>query len=101
MSTMLAAISKAGMVMLNTLKTSVPAAANRRRTTAIAQQATRAVRRRCSVVSLEVIVRNDGTAASGSTITNSELLASNMYAIRSIRMELEIIREECQRGMVG
>ncbi len=97
---MLAAIWNAGMVMLKILKTSVPAAANSSRTAAMAQQANRAVRSRCSTVSLGVIVRNDGTAASGSTITNSELVASNMYSNKSITPELELNCRESQRGKI-
>src|SRR5271168_2323088 len=88
------------MVMPKILNTRVPALANKSRTAAMAQQATRAVRSRCSAVSFGVIAKNEGTAASGSTITNSELVASNMYSIKSIGHELEIIQRESQRDII-
>ena len=93
---MLAAIWKAGMVMPRTLNTSVPAMENANRMPAATQQASRAVRTRCSGMSFGVIARKAGTAASGSTITNSELSANKMYSSRSMEIELETVSAECQ-----
>ena len=73
------------MVMLMTLKTSWPATENNRRTPAVTQHASRAVRMRCSAVSFGVMARNAGTTASGSTITKSELAASKIYSISLIK----------------
>jgi hypothetical protein len=40
------------------------------------------MRKRSSGVLLGVIARNAGAVASGSTITNSELVASKMYSVK-------------------
>src|SRR5579863_52919 len=74
------------MVMLKILKSAVPAKEKSSSTAAMAQHATLAVRSRCSGVSLGVMVRNAGTVASGSTMTNNELPASRIYSLRPIGM---------------
>ena len=83
------------MVMPMTLNTSVPAMENNSSTPAATQQASRAMRVRCSVVSLGVIARNAGTVASGSTITNSELAASKMYSGRFKETRLRADGKNC------
>src|ERR1700733_4413427 len=88
------------MVMLKIWKTRFPAVANTSNTAAVTQQARRAVRMRCSGVSVGVIARNDGMAASGSTITKSELAASRMYSSKLMRGELEINWGKSQRGRI-
>ena len=87
-STTLAAIWKAGMVIPMTLKINCPATEKASRTPAVTQQASPAIRIRCSGVSFGVMVRNAGTVASGSTITNSEPTASRMYSDKPTQMEL-------------
>jgi hypothetical protein len=47
-------------------------------------------------MSFGVIARKAGTAASGSTITNSELSANKMYSSRSMEIELEAVSAQCQ-----
>ncbi|MEI9963094.1 MAG: hypothetical protein WDM76_18870 [Limisphaerales bacterium] len=66
-----------------------PATENASSTTATVQQAIRAVRKRCSAVSVGVMARKAGAVASGSTITKSELPASKMYSDKLTSLELE------------
>jgi len=81
-STMLAAIWKAGIVIPITRNTNCPVRPNTSRMPAATVQASRAVRSRCSSESVGVIAKNDGTVASGSTITNSDPNANKMYSDR-------------------
>ena len=84
------------MVMPSTLKINWPPTENTSNTPAATQHASRAVRRRCAGVSVGVMVRNAGTVASGSTITNSELAASKMYSDKLKRLKLGTIQGESQ-----
>jgi len=68
------------MVMPMTLKINWPVSANASRMPAATVQASRAVCRRCSGESVGVIAKKAGTVASGSTITNSDPNANNMYS---------------------
>src|SRR4051812_4221847 len=70
------------------LKSRPPATENASNTVAATPQPRRAVRDRCSSVWFEVMAKNAGTAAKGSTITNSELAASRMYSRRLIKSVL-------------
>ena len=93
---MLAASWKAGIVMPRNLKTHFPAMAKASNTPAATQQASRAILIRCSGVSVGVMARNAGTAASGSTITKSELAASRMYLARLMSNRVQRLHPSCR-----
>src|SRR5258707_5437306 len=66
--------------MPSSLKMAVPAIANTRRTAVIVAQARRAIWNRCAGVLSTVMARNAGAVAIGSTITNNELTARELYS---------------------
>src|SRR5437868_15494622 len=66
--------------MPKSLKISCPDNANVNSTPAMTRLAGRTIRSRCTGVSVGVIPRNAGITANGSTMTNSELNASNAYS---------------------
>ena len=83
------------------LKMNVHASENASSTTATVEQASPAVRSLCSRVSVTVIARKAGAVASGSTITNNELIASRMYSDNVTLRQLGTERAKSQTSVAA